>query len=210
MNRDPRRDAEHRAHVVLRRPEAVVLAGEERHVKMDPPLGRPAAAPASRERLVEIGGSGGARRRAARSPDAGRSSRRTVAGGPRGPRLGPVAGNVTFSAELSCTRPIWMPACRSARSAAIGVLVLDREVAAVEAHADVIAQLALPPRQARSQARPPAAARRPGSSRRSKNSMGSSVVSIRQSGSGSMSRWMNVPVRCRSLHHALRHADDVA
>ena len=86
-----------------------------------------------------------------------------------------------------------MPAAMEPLERIGGVLVLDSEMAAVEADLDVLEQRAPGLVRGEAERRDASAGPPTGSSHRSKNSIVSVLVSSRQSGSGSMSRWMNAP-----------------
>ncbi len=75
-----------------------------------------------------------------------------------------------------------------ARQRRHGILVLDRKMAAVETDADVVAKVCAGASAGSQPSDAASAGPAIRQQRRSKNSMNSSLVSIRQSGSGSMSR----------------------
>ena len=104
------------------------------------------------------------------------------------------AARATLSAELSCTRPMRMPAALKTIERDVGVLEFHREMAAIETDADVLADGIA--RRGGADAKPGRRARRrrAWNSHRSKNSIVSVVFSSRQSGSGSMSRCSNWPL----------------
>ncbi len=136
-----RRGCEDPSHVVLRRGERRVLAREERHVKVNAPLGPRRARVV--ERHVEVGV-------AAESVglllddlvQVCRISKWTQLGGEGIPPGAGRSGKRTSTAELSCTRPTWMPAALQPLERHRGILVLDGEVTAVEADPDVVLQMA--------------------------------------------------------------------
>ena len=161
---------EHRLDVVLRRAQTLVLAREQRHVEVNPPLGAPPAVAGERS-AIEVG-------EMAQRPslpfdhlmEVGRVGERPSRASIEAASAAS-AGRSTCSAELSWTRPIRMPAARRRSSAAAGSSYSTREVAAVEAEPGRAREDARAPRPAEAKTPRELPGRQRADSHRSKNAI---------------------------------------